>query len=262
MAGGDELPTHWVPDLYQRILYDTDLEARGFRCLAELDAAGCRRCLATLVDQLDLSRADGDARRTVQLLVDILQRLNRRLHRGPGEEAVYQSNRVALIEEFALCDDPHAARRRFLGALNRLLSVLESNRRPPHPQVERAKRFIEESYWRRISLSSVAGALHISPNYLSRLFRRETGITLTAYVHQVRLERAMLMLAEGANSISEIAYRVGYQNYRDFYRNFVKYENVSPRQFRQRFVERIALQTGKGRSRRAPAGPNKLQRLG
>jgi AraC-like DNA-binding protein len=255
-----------VPELYRRILYDTELEVQAFRCLAELDAAGCRRCLGTLVDQLDLSRTDGDARQVVQLLADILQRLNRRLHRGPGEEAVYQSNRVALIEEFARCEGPEAARRGFLGALNRLLSVLESNRRPPHPQVERAKRFIEEGYWRRTSLSSVAGALHISANYLSRLFRRETGLTLTAYVHQVRLERAMLLLADGSDSISEIAYRVGYQNYRDFYRNFVKYENTSPREFRQRFAERIDVPSGRAhggrRGRSRPVGRTKAHRTG
>jgi AraC-like DNA-binding protein len=42
-----------------------------------------------------------------------------------------------------------------------------------------------------------------------------------------------LLLAVGGRSISEIAYLVGYQNYRDFYRNFVKYERASPRQARR-----------------------------
>jgi AraC-like DNA-binding protein len=42
-----------------------------------------------------------------------------------------------------------------------------------------------------------------------------------------------LLLAGGGRSISEIAYMVGYQNYRDFYRNFVKYERASPRQARR-----------------------------
>ena len=38
------------------------------------------------------------------------------------------------------------------------------------------------------------------------------------------------LLARGGHRISEIAYLVGYQNYRDFYRNFVKYEKASPRE--------------------------------
>ena len=40
------------------------------------------------------------------------------------------------------------------------------------------------------------------------------------------------LLADDSRSIAEIAYRVGYQNYRDFYRNFVKYEKASPRRAR------------------------------
>jgi AraC-like DNA-binding protein len=55
-------------------------------------------------------------------------------------------------------------------------------------------------------------------------------VNLTSYLHRVRLEHAMLLLASGERSISEIAYLVGYQNYRDFYRNFVKRKSASPRQ--------------------------------
>ena len=50
----------------------------------------------------------------------------------------------------------------------------------------------------------------------------------------MRLDHARLLLAIGGRSISEIAYLVGYQNYRDFYRNFVKYERASPRQARRK----------------------------
>ena len=82
----------------------------------------------------------------------------------------------------------------------------------------------------------MAAILHVSPNYLSRLFRRETGLTLTAFVHRVRLDHAVALLGESNRSISEIAYRVGYQNYRDFYRNFVKVEQASPREVRRRLT--------------------------
>ena len=61
-------------------------------------------------------------------------------------------------------------------------------------------------------------------------------MTLTAYIQRVRLRHAKQLLAEGGRSISEIAYLVGYQNYRDFYRNFVKYKNASPRQIQRRLT--------------------------
>ena len=233
-----------VPDLFRRIRYDPRLERLAFRRLGQLDFSGCREALMALVEELDLSRSGAEARQIVQLLLDLLQRLNRRLHRDPDEGAIYQMNRVALIEEFAPCNQPSLAGRRFVSALHRLLAAPESSSFVLLPQVERAKRYIEDNYSRRISLSSVAEALHVSPNYLSRIFRVETGITLTAYVHRVRLEHATLLLSTAGNSISEIAYRVGYQNYRDFYRNFVKYEKTAPGQYRRHLSDAAPRSTG------------------
>lgn len=226
------------PDIYRILLYDLELEEQAMQALSELDLAGCRRALSALVDGLALGRGDGTARSAVLLMLDLLQRVNRRLHRGPGTEARYRSNRASLVEAFGGCDRPEIARRLFVEWLGRLLAGLGRSTAERCPHVERAKQIIEEGCTRRISLSDVARTLHISPNYLSRLFRRETGTTLTAYVHRVRLDRATLLLAQGAHSISEIAYRVGYQNYRDFYRNFVKYERVAPGEFRRRFADR------------------------
>jgi two-component system response regulator YesN len=125
-------------------------------------------------------------------------------------------------------------------ALNRLLAAVSPGKPTTHHLVQAAQSFIEESHARRISLSAVASQLNVSGNYLSRVFKRETGTTLTSYIHEVRLEHALVLLANGGRSISEIAYLVGYQNYRDFYRNFVKYKKASPRQFQRRLApERV-----------------------
>jgi AraC-like DNA-binding protein len=222
------------PPLFQSIGYDPELEASAFRQLAGGDVAGCRRALAALVEGLDLGALEGRGRLVEQLLVDILQKVNRRVHRGPDAQSTYQATRVGLIEEFAGCDGAEVARERFRGALAGLMQPLERRARPPHPLVEQSKTYIESNYHRRVSLSAVAERMNVSANYLSRVFRREAGMTLTAYIQRVRLEHARLLLADGGQSISEIAYRVGYRNYRDFYRNFVKYENASPRQVRRR----------------------------
>ncbi len=227
-----------LPALYRRIGYAPDREAQGLLRLAAVDVPGCRKALGELVDGLDLTRlgAPEEQRQVGALLLDVLQRINRRIHRSPRDEAAFQIHRLRLIEEFAGCVDAEEARTRFLPALQRLLVDLRPSRRSARPLVERARSFIEDNYQTRIYLSSVAHKLNVSPNYLSRLFRRETGITLTAYIQGRRLEHARMLLAEGKHSISEIAYRVGYQNYRDFYRNFVKQEKASPREVQRRLT--------------------------
>lgn len=223
-----------TPELYRRIGYDPDLEARALERLSHLDASGCRDTLARLVKGLDLAAIDGRAPQIAHLLLDILQRVNRRVHRYAEQRKACELTRMALIQNFTGRRGAESTRRHFLATLDRLLQGYPTCRKPTHPLVEKAATFIEENYSQRISLSSIARRLHVSSGYLSRLFRRETGTTVTAFLHRVRLENARPLLADGERSLSEIAYRVGYRTYRDFYRNFVKHERASPRQFRRR----------------------------
>lgn len=227
-------PSQEGASFYGRIRFEPALEMAAFRLLAEMDVDGARAAFGLLIDRLDLDGLGEMSREAVLLLLDVLQKVNCRLHRTSTDEVPYLTLRAALIEEFGALEDARAARRAFMPALNRLLARLRAPAASAHPLVERAKTFIDESYQRRLSLSAVAGRLNVSPNYLSRLFGRETGATLTEYIHRTRLEHAKLLLASRDRSISEIAYLVGYQNYRDFHRNFMKYENASPRQVQRR----------------------------
>jgi len=219
---------------FERIGYDPDLEVAALNRLAELNLAGCRRTLGELVSGVDPARVDGDAEVLVQLLADVLHKVNQRAHDHPSSEGLYLANRLAIIDRYSACRSASDAQDRFLPALNLLLAPLHARRRSSHPLTDRACAYIDDNYHRRVSLSQVAERLAVSPSYLSRVFRRETGVTLTTYVQRARIDRSLVLLAQGAKSISEIAYQVGYQNYRDFYRNFVKYEKASPRQVRSR----------------------------
>lgn len=223
--------------LYGGIGFDPALEGLAFRRLAELDVEGCRAAFGRLVDQVEFSRTPEGRSFAILLLADVLHRVNRRLHRPPDGDPEYHANRIEILTAFASCDGPDAARKQFASWLNRLLSFVRGRRGTGHPLVQEAQAFIEDHYQRKIGLSVVARRLHVSSSYLSRLFRRETGSTLTEHIHRVRLEHARILLASGSRSLSEIAFLVGYQTYRDFYRNFVKYERSSPRQARRRLVE-------------------------
>lgn len=187
-----------------------------------------------MVAGIDRDRVDGDAPVLGQLLADVLHKVNQRLHDQPAGEGAYLTNRLVIIECFSSCRSVEDIRRRFLPTLNTLLAAINAPGALPHPLAERARAFIDGNYHRRVSLSEVAERLAVSPSYLSRVFRRETGMTLTNYVQRARIDRSLVLLAQGAKSLSEIAYQVGYQNYRDFYRNFVRQEKAPPREVRAR----------------------------
>jgi AraC-like DNA-binding protein len=228
--------------MFARLRFDTALETQAFRQLANLEMDACRTSFGRLVDALDLSSPGVPHREIIVLLIDVLQRVNRRLHRPPDGDDACQENRASLVRQFAGIESAERAREEFMVALDRLLAVLQTPAKT-HPLIEKAQNYIDENYQRRLSLSGIARALHVSPNYLSRIVRRETGVTLTTQIHRARLEHARLLLAAGGRSISEIAYMVGYQHYRDFYRNFVKYERATPRQARRSLSRTTDLAT-------------------
>ncbi len=222
-----------IPGFFRRVGYDPAMENAAFSRLERGDLEACRKALWALVSGLEPPATRADSVQLVQLLHDVLQKLNRRVHRGRERQTAYQATRVRLIERFARATAPDRARRAFRRELNRLT---DRSGRPASRTTRlalNATAFIDAHYERRTSLSTVAAHLHVSSNYLSRVFRLETGMTLTSYIQRVRINHARRLLGEGRESISEIAYRVGYRNYRDFYRNFVKYEKASPRQVRE-----------------------------
>jgi two-component system response regulator YesN len=221
-----------LPGVFRRLGYDPARESAAFARLSRGELEPCGKELWALVRGLKIPTSEGDARAYVQLLHDVLQKLNRRVHRSIDQQPLYQATRIRLIDRFGHPDNPEQIRRVFRHELRRLATTGPRPASPSHRMATRAKAFIESNYERRTSLSTVAEHLHVSSNYLSRVFRRETGLTLTSYIQRVRIDHARKLLAEGRESISEIAYRVGYRNYRDFYRNFVKQENASPRQVR------------------------------
>ena len=172
--------------------------------MSERDIGGARAAFAMLLERLD-PRAAARDREVVLLLLDILQQVNRKLH-GRSDPLAYQQHRLALLRQFAECNDAEQARAVFLPAFDLLLGPAGAPAVRRHPLIERALGTVEENYRRRLSLSIVAAQLRVSSSYLSRLFRRETGTTLTSHIHRVRLEHALLLLASGGTSLSLIAY--------------------------------------------------------
>ena len=73
-----------------------------------------------------------------------------------------------------------------------------------------AVRLIRENYGRQLSLEGVAEQIHVSPKYLSRLFKDEMGIGFSEYLTQVRLEEAEKLLSSSMLNVREIAAQVGY----------------------------------------------------
>ncbi len=104
--------------------------------------------------------------------------------------------------------------------------------------VLQAKQYIDSHYQEDCSLQTVAAHVHVTPNYLSNLFKKETGTGLTNYVAQLRIEEAKLLLQRSRLRMTEIAGEVGFDNSSYFTVVFKQMTGESPREFRKRALDR------------------------
>ncbi len=105
---------------------------------------------------------------------------------------------------------------------------------PPGATAAEVVSYIKSHYWKQLSVEGIASAFYVSPSYLSRLFRRETGYSIVSYLTRVRLEKAKELLAGSDLTAWQIADRVGFSDQSYFSRVFKMHEGVSPAQYRRR----------------------------
>lgn len=91
-----------------------------------------------------------------------------------------------------------------------------------------------------LNMEDVASRFRISPNYLSSLIRKETGITYRQFVVNAKIAVAKHLLDDTRMSVEDIAYAIGYENYISFYTAFKKIENISPSEYRLRSSKDVA----------------------
>ncbi|WP_044480139.1 response regulator [Paenibacillus antibioticophila] len=95
--------------------------------------------------------------------------------------------------------------------------------------VAEAKRYIEENYNQKgLTIHEMAKKNHVSPNYLSYLFKKNTGYNLWEYVIKLRMEESKSLILHTDLRRYEIAERVGYESPEHFSKIFKKYFGVSP----------------------------------
>ena len=102
-------------------------------------------------------------------------------------------------------------------------------------QVRKIMNYILLNYSKKITVNSIAEYLQLTPNYISALFKKEQGITLSTYVNQVRINSSLTLLANTNLPVSEIAEKVGIGDYNYFSRIFKKIMGTTPASYRKNY---------------------------
>ncbi len=100
------------------------------------------------------------------------------------------------------------------------------------PPVQKTVAYIEEDISGDLSLRALAALQNISTGYLSTIFRRETGKTLTEYVNERRMDAAARLLCTTQLQIQTVAQHCGMLDVNYFSKMFKKYKGKPPKQYR------------------------------
>ena len=100
--------------------------------------------------------------------------------------------------------------------------------------VKKIINYLNENYEHKISLDQIAHNMYLSPVYISKIFKEETGESPINYLIKIRLEKARDILEHSEDgSIKNIATEVGYDDVYHFSKLFKKYYGISPQNYRK-----------------------------
>ena len=92
----------------------------------------------------------------------------------------------------------------------------------------------------RVTLEQTAAHLKISSAYLSRLFKKETGMTFSDYVNKLKIEEAATLLINTEYPDTEISSMLGFSSQSYFIKVFRRYMNTTPKQYKRRYDHSFA----------------------
>ena len=120
--------------------------------------------------------------------------------------------------------------------MEKILTANEQNSSVPNAStISLILRAIDTQYTSEIEFTTLAKQFHITPNYLSILIKKETGITFTELIIKKRMDAACRLLRETTLPIQNIVEQIGYSEYSYFNRLFKKRMEMTPNQYRKQF---------------------------
>lgn len=100
--------------------------------------------------------------------------------------------------------------------------------------VREVKQFIESHILQDFSREDIANALHFNADYLSRVFKKETGTVLSDHIISRRMNMARKLLEDTNDRIADIAHTLGYNHFSHFARQFRNITGMTPQEYRMK----------------------------
>ncbi|MZQ81408.1 helix-turn-helix domain-containing protein [Paenibacillus sp. 5J-6] len=152
-----------------------------------------------------------------------------------------QGNKKSFMEQFnpverlSECETMKEMKREILSILEQVCQSIQADRKQEYsPLGELVSAYVKANYAEEnLNISMIGEKFGITPSYLSKQFKAQTGDALLDFISRTRLEEAKKLLTEQPLSIMEIARKVGYNDINTFNRTFKKFEGITPGKYKE-----------------------------
>jgi len=186
---------------------------------------------AKLVKSWEVRHPKDLQQRTFEWLLDVFRTAQKT---AGWKETSWEKHPIALWEHLERFDTLESLRQQ---ATEQLLKAAESIKAQSGTRsqiVEEAQRIIHERYQENLTLQMVAERVHVTPVWLSKLFKKETDMNFLEYLTDVRLKNAAEQLGDLKYKVYQISFMVGYQDPVHFAKLFKRAYGCTPQEYRNR----------------------------
>lgn len=199
-------------------------------CGSEEDIRAAAADFPKLAASWEANRPKDMQQRTFQWILNVY----RTAKKEGWKNLWWEQNPIQFWEDFERFDTLESLHRQVIQHLLDAAASMREQFGSGNQIVLEAERYIKNHYCDNITLQTVADEIHVTPTWLSKLFKRETGVTFLEYLTEVRLKQAAQLLQNVHLKIYQVCHLVGYQDPVYFAKLFKKQYGCNPQEYRSR----------------------------
>ncbi len=112
--------------------------------------------------------------------------------------------------------------------------LADFNKSRSHHILDKVEMYIKEHYREEIFIKDLAKMFFCNPVYIGNAFYKRYDLSIKDYIHRLRINESVRLMEETDMTISDIAYKVGYNNYNNYYAHFERIMGVKPIDYRRK----------------------------
>ena len=213
--------------------YPIELEKQLSSAIVSGDGAAAREYLNRLLGEI-FFQTNGDLSVIRARATDLLVLLSHAAIEGGADAPLIFDLTSGYREELERFDSLEKMSIWLGGVLNRFVSyVFEFGDVQHQDSLHKIVRYIKENYMNKITLDDIAEHVFMSKYYISRIFNEKMGMSVSAFINKMRIDRSKRLLSETTLPIAAIANMTGFDDQSYFAKQFRSSTGVSPGKFRE-----------------------------